>query len=143
MLKGNLPEVFLDTDVAFDIISRREPFFKEAIQILELAAIEQINLVIAESSLANLIYLAFDIYKLDKAKEKIENFIGACSVISGGKKIVLEALNSEFKDKEDALQYFTAFHGNVDYFLTRNIKDYKLVFSSLAVQTPSQFLKGI
>ena len=38
MLKGNLPEVFLDTDVAFDIISKREPHFVDAVLLLELAA---------------------------------------------------------------------------------------------------------
>lgn len=49
MLKGSLPEVFLDTDVAFDILSKRTPHYAGSIKLLELAAKDQISLQIAES----------------------------------------------------------------------------------------------
>jgi predicted nucleic acid-binding protein len=67
MLKGSLPEIFLDTDVCFDIISKRDPHFKYSIKLLELAADDRISLMISESCLANLIYLTFDIYKIKNA----------------------------------------------------------------------------
>jgi predicted nucleic acid-binding protein len=143
MLKGSLPEVFLDTDVAFDIISKREPHYEVAIQLLELTAKDQIALQIAESSIANLIYLSFDIYKLADATSRLSDFIAACSVKSGGKPVMMEALASKFKDKEDALQYFTALHSGADYFLTRNTKDYKITSKLLPVSHPSEFLKSI
>ncbi len=38
MLKGSLPEVFLDTDVAFDIISKRDPYNADSVKLLELTA---------------------------------------------------------------------------------------------------------
>lgn len=57
MLRGSLPEVFLDTDVAFDIISKRTPHFGNAVHLLELVAKDKITLLIGECSLANLIYL--------------------------------------------------------------------------------------
>src|SRR5690606_6553374 len=100
MLKGSLPEVFLDTDVAFDIISKREPHYIYSIKFLELTAKDQIVLLIAESSLANLIYLSFDIYKLTDAASRLLDFIAACNIINGGKPVMMEALASKFKDKE-------------------------------------------
>lgn len=141
MLKGSLPEVFIDTDVAFDIISKRDPHFVNSIKLLELTAKDQIVLLLAESSLANLIYLSFDIYKLTDAALRLMDFIAACKIIHGGKPVMMEALSSKFKDKEDALQYFTALHGEADYFITRNTKDYKYLSKSLPVYTPTEFLK--
>ena len=143
MLKGSLPEIFLDTDVCFDIISKREPHFEHSIKLLELAAQDRISLMISESSLANLIYLSFDIYKIDHAGEKLVDFIRASNVVSGGKPVMLYALRSSFKDKEDALQYYTAQHHEADYFITRNIKDYKLNVEFLQVMTPNGFMDSI
>lgn len=143
MLKGSLPEVFLDTDVCFDILSKREPHFNQSVKLLELAEQDRISLLIAESGLANLIYLMFDIHKIDHATDKLVDFVRASSIISGGKPVVLEALKSPFKDKEDALQYFTAQYREADYFITRNIKDYKPFVEFLDVMTPKEFMTSI
>jgi predicted nucleic acid-binding protein len=140
MLKGSLPEVFLDTDVAFDILSKRKPHFQHSVRLLELAAADKILLLISESSLANLIYLTFDIYKLDSAENRLLEFISACSFISSGKTVMIEAISSRFKDKEDALQYFTALNHGADYFISRNISDYKHISKRLPVMTPIEFM---
>lgn len=141
MLKGSLPEVFLDTDVAFDIISKREPYHAGSVKLLELTAKGEITLLIAESSIANLIYLSFDIYKLPDAASRLLDFIGACHIINGGKPVMTEALSSAFADKEDALQYYTALHSGADYFITRNTRDYKQASLQLPVYTPFEFLE--
>ncbi len=142
MYKGSLPELFLDTDVAFDILSKRKPHYKDSVLLLELAANDKALLLLAESSLANLIYLSFDIYKLDSAKEKLMDLISACNIISGGKQVMLQAISSPIKDKENALQYYTALNHGADYFITRNISDYKEASMRLPVITPAQFIKS-
>jgi len=143
MLKGSLPEIFLHTDVAFDIISKRESYFADAVLLLELAAKDQISLQIAEGCIANLIYLSFDIYKLPDAASRLMDFVAACNVVNGKKPVILEALGSKFKDKEDAVLYYTALHSGADYFITRNTKDYKLSSSSLPVYKPLEFVRNI
>lgn len=143
MLKGSLPEIFLDTDVAFDILSKREPHFQHSVRLLELAGKDEAVLLISESSLANLIYLSFDIYKLKNAEKRLLDFISACEIISGGKEIMIQAVSSSFKNKENALQYFTALNHGADYFITRNISDYKKVSKRLPVMTPSEFANSI
>jgi predicted nucleic acid-binding protein len=144
MLQGSLPEVFLDTDVSFDIISKREPHYDSSVKLLDLAARDKIRLMISESSLANLFYLTFDIYKITDAVAKLSDLVIACELASGRKDNVLLALKSTFKDKEDALQYYTALHAKADYFITRNLKDYvKHSTLSLPVYSPNQFLKEI
>ncbi len=61
-------------------------------------------------------------------------------VLNMNKEVVLQALRSEFKDFEDALQSFTALHSRIiDAIITRNIKDYTR--SEIGVLTPESFLK--
>mgnify|MGYP003421301199 CR=1 FL=1 len=56
------------------------------------------------------------------------------------KEVVIEALNSKFKDFEDALQNFAAVnHGEVKIIITRNIKDFQK--SGLAVLTPEMYVR--
>ena len=55
-------------------------------------------------------------------------------------KLSINALNSGFKDFEDALQNFSATkYGDIDVILTRNIKDFKK--SEIGVLTPETYLK--
>lgn len=141
MLPGNLPKVFVDTDVSFDIISKREPYYPSSVKLLQMAAEDKVRLMISESSLANLFYLTFDIYKIEDSVSKLLDFIASCDLVSAGKDQTLLALRSSFKDKEDALQYYTALHSKADYLVTRNIKDYKQRDSTLPVFTPHDLIK--
>lgn len=54
---------------------------------------------------------------------------------------ILSALNSNFKDFEDAVQNFAAVENSeINYIITRNTKDFKK--SSLAILTPEIYLQG-
>lgn len=136
-----MPRIFIDTDVAFDIVSKREPHYQSILPIVELASKGSIEFVIAESGLGNLIYLAYEIYKLKEAETQLSDLFTACKIVHGGKQCIIQAFDSAFKDKEDALQYYTALHNECDYFLTRNIKDYKHAVKNLPVLTPDNFSK--
>lgn len=54
---------------------------------------------------------------------------------------MIRAVSSLFSDKEDALQYYTALNHGADYFITRNIRDYKSSSDRLPVMTPVSFLE--
>lgn len=58
------------------------------------------------------------------------------------KQIISKALNSDFKDFEDSIQYHTAISNKkIAGIVTRNVKDYKN--SELAVLTPDEVLSII
>lgn len=57
------------------------------------------------------------------------------------KEVILKAINSEFKDFEDALQNFSAENENINILVTRNIKDYKK--SKLTIATPTVYLNTL
>ena len=63
-------------------------------------------------------------------------------VLTTEKDVILKALNSGFRDFEDALQNYSAeLNGSIDLIITRNIKDFKN--SSLGIMTPGNYLKTI
>lgn len=134
-------KVFIDTDVAFDLISRREPFYTSSSALAPLSEKGQITLCVSEVSLGNLFYLSYEVYKIKNGTDIMRKFISMCNVLHIGKTMALQALDSDFKDKEDALQYYTALHNECDYFLTRNTKDYKHAVKNLPVLTPDNFSK--
>ena len=64
------------------------------------------------------------------------------NVLVVNKETILQAMNSSFKDLEDALQNYSAESDKtIKVIVTRNVKDYK--GSILSVQTPDTFLKTI
>jgi predicted nucleic acid-binding protein len=132
-------KVFLDSDVAFDLISYRDPFYKEALPLLEMVREGSILLVVSESSLGNLFYLSFERYKLVDAGERLTDLIALCEIISAGKEAFTKALKSKFKDKEDALQYYTASAHKADLILTRNKKDFLNEDVKIPIFTPLEF----
>jgi predicted nucleic acid-binding protein len=144
MLQQNIPEVFIDTDVAFDIISERLPHFQQSVKVLELAAHNKIKILLSETSLANLVYLTFEIHKLKDGKSILIDFIKSCEIKHADKATILIALESSFKDKEDAIQYFAALQSGADFFVTRNEKDFKKhKTEALPVFSPSELLSRL
>ena len=64
-------------------------------------------------------------------------------VAAANERIVDDALASQFKDFEDAMQYYTAIRAKADVIITRNGKDFSS--SQLPVMTAGEFLsqKGL
>ncbi|NNU34883.1 hypothetical protein HK413_14015 [Mucilaginibacter sp. S1162] len=63
------------------------------------------------------------------------------SIIEVNEVVIDLALKSNFSDFEDAVQYYAARSANVDFIITRNIKDYK--DANIPVLTAEQFLRTL
>ncbi len=68
-----------------------------------------------------------------------------CAVINviPFKKDILFFPLEQYTGTEDALLYFIAVNGKMNYFITRNVRDVVFTFPSLPVITPAKFLKEI
>lgn len=136
-----MDDVLIDTDVILDFFFDREPYSDYAAEVLNLCEEKSIKGYVTPVAISNIYYLLRKIGKHDIIIEKIKQLLIVIDVVEMDKKIVLDALNSQFKDFEDALQNFSALeHGKIKVILTRNIKDFKK--STLAVMTPETYLKG-
>jgi predicted nucleic acid-binding protein len=135
-----MDKVLIDTDVILDFFFDRKPFSEFASEIFNLCEEKKIKGYTTPVIICNAYYLLSKYSKHGIIIKKIRELLNIIDVLKMDKTIVIEALNSNFKDFEDALQNFSAIqNGEIKAILTRNIKDYKN--SDLAVFTPEVFLK--
>ena len=73
-----------------------------------------------------------------KQKKALRKLRILLHIIDSSEAVVDKALNSDFSDFEDAIQYYTALEHGISVILTRNLRDYKN--ASVIVQTPEAFL---
>lgn len=137
-----MEKVLIDSDVILDFFFDRKPFSDDASQLLILCENGQISGFVTAIMLSNIHYLLRKTAKNEKVVEKLKMLLKIIDVITTDRKAIEDALNSEFRDFEDALQNFSAQNTNeIKVIVTRNTKDYKT--SKLSIMNPETYLKAI
>ncbi len=135
-----MDKVLIDTDVILDFLFDRNPFSDDASKILSLCESKQIQGFVTAIILSNIYYLLKKVAKHEKVIDSLKMLMNILDTVTTDKTAVLNALNSEFKDFEDALQNFSAEKDKeIKIIITRNIKDYKS--SNLSIMQPEIYLK--
>lgn len=120
-----MQKLFLDVNIVVDFLGEREHFYKSAAKLLTLADRKKIKIFTSPTSISTTYYL---LTKYENAKiglEKIRRFKLLCSIAVMDDEVIDKAINSDFKDFEDAMQYYSAIASNCDLIITRNEKDFK------------------
>ncbi len=131
-------KIFLDTNILIDYIQERKNELDAIIEIFKLGEIGKIELYISESIITTAFYVL--------RKEKIDvisifrDLGNIVKIIPFSKDIFYYPLE-KYKDSEDGLLYFLAAKSKMNYFVTRNVKDFIFVFPSLPVLSPTNFIK--
>ena len=120
-----MQRIFLDTNIVIDFLGEREGFYEAAAKILTLADHKKIKIFTSPSSISNTYYLLSKYENTKVALEKIRKFKVLCAISLMDDEVVEKAINSDFKDFEDAMQYFSAIASCCDLIVTRNEKDFK------------------
>jgi len=131
-------KVFVDTDIIYDLLGKRDLFYLPAAQLFTLADEGKIQIFISALSLANLYYLISKQRSEEEAKETLRKFKVLVHVAPLNDKIIDLALNSKFSDFEDAIQYYSALQNGIEVLLTRNLKDYRK--AQITVLTAQDFI---
>lgn len=133
-----MEKVFIDTDIALDLLSERMPHYTYAARLFTLADKGKLLICVSSLSFSNLNYLLSRQYSQREARRILNKFKVLVGVLSVGEKIIELSLNSEFRDFEDAIQYYTALENDLNIILTRNLKDYKS--AAITVLTAEDYL---
>lgn len=137
-----MDKILIDTDVILDFFFEREPFAENASKILSLCEKGIVKGFVTPVMISNVYYLLRKTAKHEKIIESLKTLLNIIDIALINKETVLNALNSDFKDFEDALQNFSAQNQTeISVIVTRNIKDYKT--STLSVMTPESYLKAL
>jgi predicted nucleic acid-binding protein len=137
-----MQKIFVDTNIVIDLLSRREPNFKEAAVLFSLADKKQIKLTLSSLTIANTNYVLLTQMDSNKVKSILRKLRLIVKILPLDDKIIGLALNDElFSDFEDGLQYYTAIENEQELIITRNLKDFKN--SKLPVMTAGQFIETV
>ena len=120
-----MQKIFLDTNIIIDFLGEREAFYEPAAKIMTLADHKKIKVFTSPTSISNTYYLLSKYENTKTALEKIRKFKVLCTISIMDDEVVEKAINSDFKDFEDAMQYFSALASDCDLIVTRNEKDFK------------------
>ena len=135
-----MDHVLIDADVILDFFFDRDPFAEYATQIFVMCENNAIKGYTTPVIISNVYYLLNKIAKHDVVIDKLKQLLNIIEIAQIDKNVIIEALNSKFKDFEDALENFAAENNDaIKIILTRNIKDYQ--HSKLAIFSPEMYLK--
>ena len=131
-------KIFVDTDVILDLLARRLPHFHFSAVLFTFAEMKKLELFTSPLIFANTFYILRKQLGNEEAKKALRKLRVLVHIVDSSVAVVDKALNSDFADFEDAIQYYTSQENGINILLTRNLRDYKN--ASLIVQTPETFL---
>ncbi len=133
-----MQKVFLDTNIVIDFLGERKGFYDFSAKILTLADKKKIKVYTSPTSISNCYYILSRHENSKNVLEKIRKFKLLCGISVMNDEVIEKAINSDFKDFEDSMQYFSALETNCDIIITRNQKDFKNAL--IPVMNPESYL---
>jgi len=133
--------ILLDTNVALDILLNRKPWYVNAALIFGMAQQNFFKGYVSASTVTDLFYITAKENGKKTAREAIKRLLKVFYPATVTDKNIYQALEMEWDDFEDSVQFTVGMDLSVDYIVTRNIKDF--TFSSIDVVTPEQFIETI
>jgi len=134
-----MKKIYFDNDVILDISIKRELDVKDSVVLLNLVEAGLFKGYTSSVIFTNTYYIQRKLVGHEISINFLKKLRLLLTVLNVNDLIIQKALESEFKDFEDAVQYFTAVENKMDYIITRNVEDYKN--SMVAIYTPKEFLK--
>ncbi len=131
--------VFLDTNVVIDFLGERTPYYDSIAKVLTLADQRKVKVYVSPMSLATAHYILSRDKSNKHVLEQLRKFKVLTKISALNDVSVEKALNSDFKDFEDAMQYFSALESKCNVLITRNEKDFK--HALIPVMNAEHYLK--
>ena len=135
-------KIFIDANILLDFTLQR-PNYNDAKKLIELVINDEIQAYINPAIVHIVGYWLAKAYGSEKAKQLLLSLLNDVHVIDISHELTLLALNSKIDDIEDALQYYTAIHHQLDYFISGDKKFQKSATPTLPVIAQSHFLKEV
>ena len=135
-----MKKIFLDSDVLLDLALKRPDFVLPVLNIIDLIQNGKLKAVTSAVVFINVQYF-LNKYNRPNKTALLNNVRSILNIITVDEDIIDKALKSGITDFENAVQYYAALTANVDFIITRNIKDYKK--ATIPVLTAEQFLRTL
>lgn len=134
-------KVLIDTNVILDVLCNRSEFVEDSLKVFKYCEVNQITGCICALSIPNIVYIMRKELDGKKIKDILTTLTSLFTVVDLREADLIKAADLVFADYEDALQSVCATRANVNYIVTRNIKDFKN--STVAAIKPSELIERI
>lgn len=131
-------KIFWDTNIVIDFLAERNPFYFSVSKILSIVEANSSKLYVSSLSIVNTEYVLKKLIKKEDIRLALQKFSKLINITKIDSKIISLALLSDFKDFEDAVQYYSAKEAGCNLIITRNTQDFE--FSDIQVLTPMEFI---
>ena len=132
-----MKKIIIDINIIMDVAVKRKNF-KSSQKIIDCCIKEMIKGYVCSHEITTLSYLLQKAYNRQQANEFIKRIIDMFSILPSTGEILKSALDSKIKDYEDAVIEVTGLKNNIDFIITRNIKDFDK--SRIESLSPEEFL---
>lgn len=119
--------LFIDANVLLDLTLKR-PGFEEVKKMFEKALVGELLLFTSTSVLHITGYWLTKAYGIKTAKKILLGLLKEITIVDCSHEVSVMAIHSQFDDIEDSLQYYTALHHKLSYFISgdRGLKKFAL-----------------
>jgi predicted nucleic acid-binding protein len=131
-------KVLIDTNIALDFLLHRKDYAYAA-TVFSLAENNVVSGFISASSITDIFYVAEKALGKKQTKEELKKMLQIFHPATVTDDNIYEALNLNWEDFEDSVQFVVGKSFSADYIVTRNTKDY--FSSTISAIEPEQFLK--
>ena len=129
--------LFIDSDIILDVLARRKEY-ESASLLLKLVDKKEIIAGTSPIVVANVHYILSKYTTARKSKQALKILQKTLIIYTVDQKIIEEALDLDFKDFEDGIQFLAAREAQVDFIITRNKSDYNK--STIPVMDAREFI---
>ena len=130
-------KALIDTCVILDVFLNRQEFFEDSKRVLDYIAQEKISGYITSCSLGDIYYICHrGNHSAEQCKKIVCTLLELFNILDVNKSDVINAIQGENKDFEDAVIIESAKRNGIETIITRNVSDFKN--ATLNVLTPSQ-----
>lgn len=133
-----MKQVFIDTNIILDIITQREPFAAGSAAVWNLMEHGSLDGHASVISFNNVFYIARKTLGLKEARKALRIMRDTVHAVPLDEKTLDKAIDAEFEDFEDAIQFFSAIKCGADALVTRNAKDFPK--NAMPILDPEEFL---
>ena len=132
-------KLLIDTNIVLDVLLKREPFYQDAVKVMNLAQYEDIQEYVSASAVTDIYYIAYKQIKDRKlVLDLIKRLLMVVSIAAVTEQEIRNALETGWRDFEDAVQYSVALLNEMEGLVTRNPRDYE--GTDIEIWSPEQAL---
>ena len=133
-----MEKVFLDTNIALDLLQARKGFLEDALFIFALGEQGKLQLCLSTDSLSTIFYVIEKNKDAPTAREAISKILDLVTLCPLDESAVLRGMALDLSDIEDAFICALAMKAQCSVIITRNVKDFAR--SPIPVRTSHEFV---